>query len=798
MAITDSFVLPKGVALWRVSDLPEQLRRGIEADDRDLVLSRRNSRAPTKVIDADAEELVRAFEVPTTIVMAVARFSKKRLLPASQVLEDAFPLLLSLIQEGLLVNPESPLAVELEPVVGPNSDVDSWTILRCVQSLDDTEVYQTRDGAGHYGALKIGRYANDFVKSIIEREARILGALDSTVTPRFLRLGTWESRPYVLMEWIRGTNAQIVCGEVRQRSDGDSFRDLRSVTGSILCAYANLHERGVIHGDVHPRNVLIDAQDAVKIVDFGLASADRAAQTQGSARGGVGFFFEPEYARAVREGSASPALSYAGEQYALAALLYLLITGSHYLDFRLEKDEMLRSIAEVPMLPFAERGIDSWPQAELCLARALSKNPADRFSSVAEFAEHWAASRIPKRAVTAPVAESEAATVREEAVAACAIGGPLMSANPLVAPTASVNYGSAGLAHAFYRIACASDDAQLLTLADVWSCKSIAEIGNDRAFYSDELDITPQKVGSVSLYHGPAGVFLSQALIAQARGDRATQQVAAVNLMETCGRVCDVLDLTLGRAGALLGCALLLDSFVGNPSPSVAPALRNVGALLVKQLCFAMEAQAPIGGARDTLPLGIAHGWAGLLYAILCWCGASGEPFPDACQALLRELAERAEPVGRGFQWKWKMGDGNNSAAYMPGWCNGSAGFVFLWSNAYQILNDPRYLELAEGAAWHAWEAVSPNPSLCCGAAGQAYALLNMHRVSGNQSWLRRARSAARVAAVHAKRLGDAEADTTSEWRPSSLYKGSVGVAVLLADLERPSEARMPLFEREA
>ena len=84
-----------------------------------------------------------------------------------------------------------------------------------------------------------------------------------------------------------------------------------------------------------------------------------------------------------------------------------------------------------------------------------------------------------------------------------------------------------------------------------------------------------------------------------------------------------------------------------------------------------------------------------------------------------------------------------NGNVYMPGWCNGSAGYVFLWDEAYRVTGDTTYLDLAEGAAWNVWESGVAGPSLCCGAAGQAYALLRWYRRCGDGVWLRRADEAA-------------------------------------------------------
>nr|MDP9121743.1 hypothetical protein [Acidobacteriota bacterium] len=94
--------------------------------------------------------------------------------------------------------------------------------------------------------------------------------------------------------------------------------------------------------------------------------------------------------------------------------------------------------------------------------------------------------------------------------------------------------------------------------------------------------------------------------------------------------------------------------------------------------------------------------------------------------------------------------------------------------------------------AWHTWEAGGGHADLCCGLAGRAYALLNFDRHAGSgvtRHWQGRARELAEQAAAAALH--------SPGRTPDSLYKGTVGVAVLAADLWRPGAAAMPFFEDE-
>ncbi|HYG65576.1 MAG TPA: lanthionine synthetase LanC family protein, partial [Thermoanaerobaculia bacterium] len=179
----------------------------------------------------------------------------------------------------------------------------------------------------------------------------------------------------------------------------------------------------------------------------------------------------------------------------------------------------------------------------------------------------------------------------------------------------------------------------------------------------------------------------------------------------------------------------------------------------------------------------------GLLYTTLRWCRAAGVPRPPRLAERLTELADCALARGRGLLWPWRDGpEGGAEVASMPGWCNGSAGFVYLWTLAGRELGGPDWRPLAEGAAWHTWEAPDRSGNLCCGLAGRAYALLHLWRHGGGAEWLERARELAESAAR--------EIDATTD-APDSLFRGLPGVAALAADLTRPETAAFPLFEEE-
>src|ERR1044071_3710982 len=312
-------------------------------------------------------------------------------------LDEMPPPLAHFVEEQVLVQAGSPEQSPLRPRFDGGERFGAWAIVRCVRLIEDTEVYQLRRGT-ELAALKIARVTTTQIKALLKNEATILRHLDgSGIAPRLIESGEHESRPYLIMEWIDGVDAGVAAAQ--RCNDRASLIEL---CASIATAYAALHARGVLHGDVNPRNVL--AGDRVTLLDFGYSRLMR--RRPNPLRGGIHYFFEPEYFAALRRGRGLPP-SPAGEQYGVAALLYLLVAGRHYLEFRLERDEMERQAMHEPPLPFAERGIPPWPDVERILARALAKQPSRRFGSMAKFAVALAkvCDAVARDAVDAPLSD---------------------------------------------------------------------------------------------------------------------------------------------------------------------------------------------------------------------------------------------------------------------------------------------------------------------------------------------------------------------------------------------------------
>jgi len=364
--------------------------------------------------------------------------------------------------------------------------------------------------------------------------------------------------------------------------------------------------------------------------------------------------------------------------------------------------------------------------------------------------------------------------------------GLLLRDGSLPAPRNSVSYGAAGVAYAIYRLACLRNDGALLSLADIRTTSATKRIEDPAAFRSDALGIVPETVGTISPYHTAAGVHCVQALISQALGDMVSRKESLEKFVFSSDGKENSLDLTIGRSSVLLGCSLIVEA-----APAVT-SVRELGSRVASAIWNEVKELKPISEAKEIKYLGIAHGWAGILYAQLRWCAATGSRLPDGVDERLQQLAACGDNDAGDGALRWArlvpFFSLLREADFMPGWCNGSAGFIHLWTLASKMLHDEHYLTLARKTARNVLYDPDQIDSLCCGLAGRAYALLNLYKCTGEERWLEGARRLAQQSAARTVNPG---------FPFHSLYKGKLGIALLCADLREPHISCMPFFENE-
>ncbi len=774
-------VLAPRTRLVPVAALPKRLRTSLSTAGDDYALYRPASRSMAKIVSGDISIFLRAFLTPVSIKTAILAFARATGEQADKLVDSLFAVVNDLLQAGYLITPED--AALIRGATTRHLRIfGEYTIVRRLQKMDDVQVYCAKHTSGHLVALKVAARGQARAAADLAHEAAVLSAIGGRCAPALVQTGTLTNRAFLAMDWVQGIGVDRAADTIRREGNGQWPR-LLQLASQVAAAYATLHAQGVIHGDVHPNNVLV-SPSGVTLIDFGLSSLPGGSRQP---RAGVDHYFEPEYAKAYLRKKVRPAATMAGEQYSVAALLFRIMSGHWYLTPTIERDVAFQQIAEAEPRRFSSVGVGADDALEGILLRALHKEPGQRFPTMRALADAMAGHCRPSAGSASSMRGSWAGLdrfVRAETAAMLDAGSGFPVRQPL--PLA-VNMGLAGVAYGAYRVALNLRSADLLAYADEVAERAAGMQHDEGAWFEDFLGLTQERVPRQSSFNGVAGLCAVRALIAHARDDSwdAGRRVDDF-LRDSAGIEAAGPDFTFGQAGTLTACATLL-KVVDNSQVGTGARLRAFGDTVEQALFASMDRElGPGNGAEVVTKTGAAHGWAGYLFAALRWHRCTGQAVTGPVLRWLDRLADRGVPVDNGLAWPVTIPF--SIPEFHGGWCNGAAGQVQVWLEAFRVTGDKRWLALAEAAGWSVWGAEDAGWDLCCGRAGRAYALLELATVTGDDAWRERATTFA-VQAVAEMRRAPA--------RYVGLYRGAIGVVTLASDIASGQPRSMPFYGDE-
>jgi predicted Ser/Thr protein kinase len=227
-------------------------------------------------------------------------------------------------------------------------------------------------------ALKVSRFSPDRHQAgeRFLREARAAAALQHEGVCRVLDYGVLDGTHYLTMEYIDGDS-------LARRLAAAGPPDVRAaaeLVRQVARALEAAHRKGVVHRDLKPSNIMLDADGRPRVVDFGLARRqDDELLTQAGTLLGTPPYMSPEQIRGEPVGPAA-------DVYSLGVILYELLTGR--LPFGGEDNTQLAyQIAHAPLTPPSAHRAGLDPALEAVCLRAMARNVAERYPSMAAFAD---------------------------------------------------------------------------------------------------------------------------------------------------------------------------------------------------------------------------------------------------------------------------------------------------------------------------------------------------------------------------------------------------------------------------
>ncbi len=252
---------------------------------------------------------------------------------------------------------------------------DRYETLGHLGSGATSRVEKARDNViGRIVAIKT--FVNGFgegQEQQFRREAQIIGQLSNPSIVHLYDVGIDErGTPFLVMEYIAGKTLE-------HQLDPSILTPQRACAwaADLAGALAVAHRAGILHGDVKPGNILVTAENKVKLGDFGIARY--ASQVSGSGRlMGTPAYLAPEQIQGEPQDARS-------DQFALGIVLYQMLTGVRPFDGS-SLGAVCAQILNAAPEPPSRRNRAVAPALDRIVARCLAKNPADRFASCDELA----------------------------------------------------------------------------------------------------------------------------------------------------------------------------------------------------------------------------------------------------------------------------------------------------------------------------------------------------------------------------------------------------------------------------
>ncbi|ROQ96920.1 serine/threonine protein kinase [Streptomyces sp. 2132.2] len=184
--------------------------------------------------------------------------------------------------------------------------------------------------------------------------------------------------PYIVMEYVEGQPlGSVLEADIRQYGAMPADKALK-VTADVLAALEVSHEMGLVHRDIKPGNVMMTKRGLVKVMDFGIARAMQSGVTSMTQTGmvvGTPQYLSPEQAL----GRGVDARS---DLYSVGIMLFQLLTGRIPFDADSPLAIAYAHVQEEPVAPSSiNRSVT--PAMDALVARALKKNPNERFPTAA-------------------------------------------------------------------------------------------------------------------------------------------------------------------------------------------------------------------------------------------------------------------------------------------------------------------------------------------------------------------------------------------------------------------------------
>jgi serine/threonine protein kinase len=272
------------------------------------------------------------------------------------------------------------------PAAATTTTIDGFELVNCIATGGVSQVWEVREVAsGQSFAMKLllpEAFGNPEQKAQLKREAKLGQTFDHPNLIKVYDLRISKQHAYFTMELFRGVNLKNML-----RADLTSVQiRAKKIMECVVQALAHMHEKGWVHKDVKPDNILCTRGSEVRLIDFSLAAKSASALTKAMTRKksvviqGTRTYIAPELVR--REPATTSA-----DIYSLGITLYEILTGRPPFIMG-NPDALLMAHIQTKPEPPSSYNSNVTPEMDRFVAKLLAKKAKDRHANMQEvFAE---------------------------------------------------------------------------------------------------------------------------------------------------------------------------------------------------------------------------------------------------------------------------------------------------------------------------------------------------------------------------------------------------------------------------
>lgn len=248
-------------------------------------------------------------------------------------------------------------------------------------------VYKGRDvRTGNQIAVKVLKEEfldNEELVRRFKNESKAISILNHPNIVKVYDVSVTDQLQYIVMEYIDGITLKEY---LKQRNGALTWKEVVHFATQVLSALDHAHSKGIVHRDVKPQNIMLQADGSIKMMDFGIARFSRAqSQTVSDKAIGSVHYISPEQAKGDHTDART-------DIYSVGVMMYEMLSGRLPFDGTGAVSIAIMQISEKPK-PLAEVAPNIPVGLRQITEKAMEKDPADRYQSAQEMLDAIAAFR---------------------------------------------------------------------------------------------------------------------------------------------------------------------------------------------------------------------------------------------------------------------------------------------------------------------------------------------------------------------------------------------------------------------